>query len=272
MTLDLSIALLCREHFTRNESFTEKNCKFTNKITLHGRKSFTSVNRLCSVEYMDERGNIQCELEIKNLSISYITEVQLSQQLVNPQYAHVMQPTSNRQPIDAKIETPSFFYSNYEWNVVIQPKLDSVGQLGHFRMYLQRLTPCDYSVKISYRVKLIAGTYTWDSYQERKSANPNDTNAYEINYTDIHGLCRPFRIDRVRDLLQTEGKFTVTVELKDAVSKYQKRKLMKPYLCTAKSGTGNLEIRETYINTILITSPMKRSSQRKKIMIGCFPH
>ncbi|UJR31220.1 hypothetical protein I4U23_018724 [Adineta vaga] len=218
MTLDLSITLLCREHFTRNESFTEKNCKFTNKVTLHGRKSFTSVNRLCSVEYMDERGNIQCELEIKNLSISYITEVQLSPQLINPQYAHVIQPMHNRQPIDAKIETPSFFYSNYEWNIVIQPKLDSVGQLGHFRMYLQRLTQCDYSIKLSYRVKLIAGTYTWDSYQERKSANPNDTNTYEINYTDVHGLCRPFRIDRVRELLQTDGKFTVTVELKDAVT------------------------------------------------------
>ncbi|CAF0718297.1 unnamed protein product [Adineta steineri] len=218
MTLDLSITLLCREHFTRNETFTEKNCKFTNKVTLHGRKSFTSVNRLCSVEYMDERGNIQCELEIKNLSISYITEAQLTPQLINPQYAHVAQPTHNRQPIDAKIETPSFFYSNYEWSLVIQPKLDSVGQLGYIRMYLQRLTSCEYSVKISYRVKLTAGTYTWDSYQERKQANPSDTNTYEINYTDVHGLCRPFRIDRVRELLQADGKFTLNVELKDAVT------------------------------------------------------
>ncbi|CAF0777583.1 unnamed protein product [Adineta steineri] len=218
MTLDLSITLLCREHFTRNETFTEKNCKFTNKVTLHGRKSFTSVNRLCSVEYMDERGNIQCELEIKNLSISYITEAQLTPQLINPQYAHVAQPTHNRQPIDAKIETPSFFYSNYEWSLVIQPKLDSVGQLGYIRMYLQRLTSCEYSVKISYRVKLTAGTYTWDSYQERKQANPSDSNTYEINYTDVHGLCRPFRIDRVRELLQADGKFTLNVELKDAVT------------------------------------------------------
>jgi hypothetical protein len=220
MTLDLSVSLLSREHFTRNESFVEKNCKFTSKVTLHGRKSFTSINRLSSVDFMDERGNIQCELEIKNLLVSYITEVQLPPQLINPQYAHAMQTTPHRQPMDAKIETASFFYSNYEWTVVIQPKLDSVGQLGHFRLFLQRLTPCDHSVKLTYRVKLTAGLFTWDSSQERKVTNPTEINLYEMNYTDIHGLCRPYRIDRVRDLLQANGKLTLTVELKDAVSKY----------------------------------------------------
>jgi hypothetical protein len=216
MTLDLSVTLLCREHFTRNESFTEKNCKFTNKVTLHGRKSFTSITRLCSVDFMDERGNIQCELEIKNLLVSYVTEIQLPLQLVNPQYA---QPTSNRQPLDAKIETPSFYYSNYEWCVIIQPKLDSVGQLGHFRMFIQRLTPCDHSVKLTYRVRLTAGSFTWDPNQEKKLPNVNDSNIFEINYTDIHGLCRPYRVDRVRELIQANGKFTLTIELKDAVSK-----------------------------------------------------
>ncbi|CAF1404530.1 unnamed protein product [Adineta steineri] len=217
MTLDLSVTLLCREHFTRNESFIEKACKFTNKVTLHGRKSFTSINRLCSVDFMDERGNIQCELEIKNLLVSYLTEIQLPPQLINPQYAHV-QSATNRQPLDAKIETPSFYYSNYEWCVVIQPKLDSVGQLGHFRLFIQRLTPCDHSVKLTYRVKITAGTFIWDPNQEKKLTNPNDTNLYEVNYTDIHGLCRPYRIDRVRELLQANGKFTLTVELKDAVT------------------------------------------------------
>lgn len=220
MTLDLSVTLLCREHFSRNESFTEKNCKFTNKVTLHGRKSFTSISRLCSVEFMDERGNIQCEVEIKNLLLSYVTEVQVGQQLFNPQYSHVMSSSHQRQPIDASIETAPFVYSNYEWNVIIQPKLDSVGQLGHFRMFIQRLTPCDHSVKLSYRIKLTAASYTWDATQERKLMNPHDTQNYEINYTDVHGLCRPFRIDKIRELLQADGKFTLTIELKDAVSKF----------------------------------------------------
>ncbi|CAF1678149.1 unnamed protein product, partial [Adineta ricciae] len=183
-----------------------------------GRKSFTSINRLCSVDFMDERGNIQCELEIKNLVVSYLTEIQLPPQLINPQYAHVIQPTQSRQPLDAQIGTPSFFYSNYEWCVVIQPKLDSVGQLGHFRLFIQRLTSCDHSVKLTYRVKITAGSYTWDPNQEKKATNPNDSNPYEVNYTDIHGLCRPYRIDRIRELLQTNGKFTLTVELKDAVT------------------------------------------------------
>jgi len=218
MTLDLSVTLLCREHFTRNESFIEKNCKFTNKVTLHGRKSFTSISRLCSVEFMDERGNIQCELEIKNLALSYVTEVQIPPQLFNPQYAHVVQTGHPRQPIDAKIETAAFVYSNYEWCVVLQPKLDSVGQLGNFRMFIQRLTPCDHSVKLTYRIKLTAGSFTWDPNQERKLLNPNDNQTYEVNYTDVHGLCRPYRIDRIRELLQAEGKFTLIVELKDAVT------------------------------------------------------
>jgi hypothetical protein len=222
MTLDLSISLLSREHFTRNEAFVEKNCKFTNKVTLHGRKSFTSINRLCSVDFMDERGNIQCELEIKNLVVSYTTDIQLAAQLINPQYAaHGMSPsTTNRQPLDAKIETSPFVYSNYEWCVVIQPKLDSVGQLGHFRLFIQRLTPCNHSTKLTYRVKLTAGTFTWDSGQERKATSTNDAgNPYETNYTDLHGLCRPYRIDRIRDLLQANGKLTLTVELRDAISK-----------------------------------------------------
>ncbi|CAF3125865.1 unnamed protein product [Rotaria socialis] len=218
MTLDLSVTLLCREHFTRNESFVEKNCKFTNKITLHGRKSFTSINRLCSVDFMDERGNIQCELEIKNLLVSYIAEIQLPPHLVNIQYPHNAQSAANRQPLDAKIETPIFYYSNYEWCVVIQPKLDSVGQIGHFRMFIQRLTPCDHSVKLTYRVKLTAGSFIWDPNHEKKATNANDNSTYETNYTDIHGLCRPYKIDRVRELLQANGKFTLTVELKDAIT------------------------------------------------------
>lgn len=223
LTLDLSVALLSREHFTRNESFTEKSCKFTSKVTLHGRKSFTSINRLCTVDFMDERGNIQCELEIKNMLVSYTHDIQLPAALINPQYAHVAQPAPTRQALDAKIETTSFFYSNYEWSVVIQPKLDSVGQLGHFRLYVQRLTPCDHSVKLVYRVKLSAGTFTWDSSQERKAANPNDSNLYEMNYTDLHGLCRPYRVDRVRELLQGSGKITMTLELRDAISKITER-------------------------------------------------
>ena len=87
-------------------------------------------------------------------------------------------------------------------------------------MFIQRLTPCDHSIKLTYRIKLIAGSYTWDSYQERRAISPNDSNIYEINYTDVNGLCRPYRFDRVRELMQTEGKFTVSIELKDAVSKY----------------------------------------------------
>ena len=54
---------------------------------------------------MDERGNIQCELEIKNLLVSYLAEIQLPPQLINSQYSHVVQPASSRQPLDAKIET-----------------------------------------------------------------------------------------------------------------------------------------------------------------------
>lgn len=218
MTLDMSVTLLSREHFTRNESFVEKNCKFTSKVTLHGRKSFTSINRLCSVDFMDERGNIQCEVEIKNLTVSYLAEIQLPQQLINPQYAHVVQTTNNRQAPDAKIESLPFVYANYDWCIVVQPKLDSVGQLGSFRFFLQRLTACDHSVKLIYRVKLTAASFSWESNQEKKSNNPNDANYYETNYTDIHGQCRPFRIDRVREIIQANGKFNVTVELKDAIS------------------------------------------------------
>ncbi|CAF1044066.1 unnamed protein product [Didymodactylos carnosus] len=217
VTLDFSLNLLCREHFTRNENFVEKQCKFNRTTTLHGRKSFTSINRLCSVDFMDERGNIQCELEIKNLACSYMYEVQIPSHAQSP-YAHVM----TKQPLDQKIETAHFYYSNYEWCCIIQPKLDSVGQLGYFRLYIQRLTPCDHSVKLTYKVKLVNGNFVWDANQERLSNGPQyqplpSKTDNEVNYTDVNGMCRPYRIDRVRELLQTNGKFIIHIDLKDAV-------------------------------------------------------
>ena len=223
----------------------EKNCRFTNQVTFHGRKSFTSINRLCSADFMDERGNIQCELEIKNLLVSYITEIQLPLHLINPQYTHVVQPTTNPQPLVAKIETSVFYYASYEWCVIIQPKLDSVGQLSHFGMFLQRLTPCDHSVKLTYRIKLMAGSFTWDLNQNKLS-NQNDSNGYEINYTNIHGLCRPYKLDRIHELLQANGKLKLTVEFKDVTSKY------------------NISIKKNYMN---YRSPSRLSSYCRTICI-----
>jgi hypothetical protein len=80
VTADYGITLINREHFTRNEIFAEKGATFCYETPSQGRKAFASVETLCTLDFMDERGNIQCELEIKNVNTTFSYDTQIPPQ------------------------------------------------------------------------------------------------------------------------------------------------------------------------------------------------
>lgn len=189
VTADYGITLINREHFTRNESFSEKNSKFTNENPSQGRKAFVSIEALCTLDFMDERGNIQCELELKNVSTAFSYDQQIPPT-----------PSYNRNPSELKYVSEPFAFGNYEWNICIQPKLDSMGAITCLKFYLCRLTSLDHLCRITYRYKFINGGFVHDS-------------GIIEQYSDINGASNSYRMDKIKELLQISGKFVVRLDL-----------------------------------------------------------
>jgi hypothetical protein len=189
VTADYGITLINREHFTRNESFVEKNAKFTFDNSSQGRKAFASIETLCTLDFMDERGNIQCELELKNVNTAFSSDFQIPPT-----------PAYNRNPNDLKYLSGSFAFGNYEWNLCIQPKLDSMGNITCLKFYLCRLSSLDHLCRISYRYKFINGGFVHDS-------------GVIEQYSDTNGASNSYRMDKIKELLHISGKFVVRLDL-----------------------------------------------------------
>ena len=189
VTAEYGITLVNREHFARNEGFFEKNCSFTNENAVQGRKAFVSLDTICTLDYMDERGNIQCELEIRNVSSVYSYQQHIP---VTPVY--------NRNPSELKILSSFFMFGNYQWNICIQPKIDSVGSIVGLKFYIVRSSSLDHVCKISYRYKFINGAFVHDS-------------GVIDQYSDLNGASNSYRMEKAKELLQLTGKFVIRLEL-----------------------------------------------------------
>lgn len=189
VTADFCVTIINREHFARNESFIEKNFKFTHESYIHGRKAFVSVDTLCTLDFMDERGSIQCELEIRNVNTAYSYQTQLP-----------ATPVYNRNPSELKVLSGVFIFGNYQWNICIQPKLDTVGNITCLKFYLVRTTSLDHLCRITYRYKFINGAFVHDS-------------GIIEQYSDLNGQSNSYRMEKVKELLQLTGKFVVRLEL-----------------------------------------------------------
>lgn len=131
--------------------FVEKQAKFSYETPMQGRKSFVSIEALCTLDFMDERGNIQCELEIKNVNTQFAYDTQIPPQL------------QSRNPNDLKFISDTFAYGNYEWNIYVQPKLDNNGNVCYLKFYISRLSSLDHLCRINYRYKLMNGQFMHDS-------------------------------------------------------------------------------------------------------------
>ena len=195
VTAEYGITLINRDHFTRNESFVEKNAKFSFENPSQGRKGFASIEALCTLDFMDERGNIQCELEIKNVNTLFAYDTQIPS--VPPTNAY---GRASIAAAEQKIMTGQFSYGNYDWNIVIQPKMDNSGAVAGLKFYLGRLSSLDHLCRITYRYKLVNGSYIHDS-------------GVIEQYSDINGASNSYRLDKTRELLQASGKFSLRLEL-----------------------------------------------------------
>lgn len=189
VTADFGIILINREHFTKNEQFIEKTAKFTPECIQREKKSFVSIENLCTLDFMDERGNIQCEVEIKNVQSSFYYDVQVP---IIPQY--------NVNLAETKYKSDIFLFGNYEWIISIQPKLDSVGCIAALKFYLVRVSSLDHLCRISYRFKLTNGSFVHES-------------PLIDQYSDTQGQSNSFRFDKMKELLQSTGKFRVQIDL-----------------------------------------------------------
>ena len=189
VSADYGLTLVNREHFTRNEGYFEKNCSFTHENFVHGRKAFVSLDTVCTLDYMDERGNIQCELEIRNVNTAYSYQQHIP---VTPVY--------NRNPSELKFQSGIFMFGNYQWNICIQPKLDSVGSIVGLKFYLCRLTSLEHLCRITYRFKFINGAFVHDS-------------GIIEQYSDLNGASNSYRMEKAKELLQLTGKFVIRLEL-----------------------------------------------------------
>ncbi|KPM09906.1 hypothetical protein QR98_0084520 [Sarcoptes scabiei] len=66
-TVDFTFTLLNREHFSRNEQYAEKQCKFSSDCPAHGINKWIPLNDIQSRNFGDETGEFILELSLSNL-------------------------------------------------------------------------------------------------------------------------------------------------------------------------------------------------------------
>ena len=186
---DYGITLINREHFSKNEVFVEKQARFSFDNASQGKRAFVSIEALCTLDFMDERGNVQCELEIKNVNTQFAYDTQIPPQI----------QSRGGNANELKFMSGTFAYGNYEWNLCAQPKLDNGGNVCYVKFYIFRLSSLDHLCRISYRYKLASGQFVHDS-------------GIIEQYSDINGASNSFRLDKIKELLHNGGKFSVRLE------------------------------------------------------------
>ena len=65
---DFSFTFTNKEHFAKNESYTERKCKFTAEKNKVGRKNFMSSTDLNSRGFLQDNGNYLLDLEMRGMS------------------------------------------------------------------------------------------------------------------------------------------------------------------------------------------------------------
>lgn len=71
VNLDFSFTLSSKEHFTKNETYNERGCKFTALSPKHGRKNFVSTMDLGNRGYLQDNGNYLLNVEMRNVGTVY---------------------------------------------------------------------------------------------------------------------------------------------------------------------------------------------------------
>lgn len=146
---DFVFTLLNREHFSMNEVFSAKNCRFTVDQAANGNRKWITIVDLLSRNFTDESGEFQVELALSNVHNFFENDV-----------PHSLFSGHNKMQ---KFETASFVFANYEWSLTIYPHGDSGERDGKMLIGLNRHTGFDHVCRIQYRVVLGEGDRRLDS-------------------------------------------------------------------------------------------------------------
>lgn len=147
--VDFTFTLLNREHFSKNENFTEKQKKFTVDQAIHGNNKWVTMSDLVARRFTDENGEFLIELTLGNIVSTFETDIKVS---------HL--PFSSR---SNNLESAYFTFGGYEWNVTIQTKKDDPEFGNRPRVLLNRLTGFDHPCRVQYQMVLGEGERRMDS-------------------------------------------------------------------------------------------------------------
>lgn len=140
---DFVFTLLNREHFSMNEVFSAKHCRFTVDQIANGNRKWLTIADLHSRNFTDENGEFQVELAMSNVRNIFENDVRIPHSIFSGQDNKVQ-----------KLETGYFLFGNFEWNMAIYPHGDTADRDGKLVVGLHRLTGFDHQCRVKYRVFL----------------------------------------------------------------------------------------------------------------------
>lgn len=177
ITLDYSISLLHREHFSKNETFSVRACEFSRDQDTHGRKVFVTLDELLGTKYTDGNNEFLVELCMKNIRTAY---------------EHVLPVCDHGRGQDfPKFETTYFTFGNYDWSVSLFPNGDSAENSGKPLICLTRHTHFEHPCKLRYTLTLGEGDRCMDSDVVENLFDVTGTGeGYVLNNINMNSLIR----------------------------------------------------------------------------------
>ncbi|XP_054721728.1 uncharacterized protein LOC129231438 [Uloborus diversus] len=151
--VDYSFCLLNREHFSKNEIFFEKQCRFNADQPAQGPARWILMSELHSRKFSDENGEFLMDLVMSNPLTVYEVDLRMSHLPFGPHHK-----LSNA-------ETAYFAFGGFEWNIGIHPQGIPEDQETSNRpkILLNRLTGFDHAVRVQYRIVLGDADRVFDS-------------------------------------------------------------------------------------------------------------
>ncbi|GBM85282.1 hypothetical protein AVEN_46219-1 [Araneus ventricosus] len=151
--VDYTFSLLNREHFSKNEIFFEKQCRFNADQPAQGPAKWILMSELHSRKFSDENGEFLMDLTMSNPLTVYEVDVRMS---------HL--PFGHHHKL-SNAETPYFAFGGFEWNIGIHPQGIPEDQETSNRpkILLNRLTGFDHAVRVQYRIVLGDADRVFDS-------------------------------------------------------------------------------------------------------------
>ncbi|XP_021373518.1 uncharacterized protein LOC110463337 [Mizuhopecten yessoensis] len=184
--MDYSFTFLNSEHFTKNESFLEKGCEFSDQSDTKGRKTFMPLEDLLHRKFIQENGEFLVELELRNI-VSTLNC-----------FLNIPKDYTNRYSYGPRMESPYFSFGLFDWSISLFPNASTADTESNVAIQLHRHTSFDHLCNVKYHVTL------------------GDTDPYESGtidqLLDATGNSDPYVIGSTLQLL-AKGRTSIKVRL-----------------------------------------------------------